>query len=255
MALTAEPYGDVDEARQRLLRLQRAFEGRGDRRALFLSVYARMTGAVAERIGRGGFEDPEWVSAYLVAFTNLYREGVHAYETGDVEALADAWLLAFDAARREDCLVVQDTALGVNAHINYDLALALDRIGLEPSRERKFADHAAVTEVVRGILDETQAALADRDAPGLGTVDEALGSFDERALVFTIDQCRDSAWRTAVALRSRFSLRRRLARWTNDVTSAGAARLILSSRTSDRIHDSLLAFEGGTGAPDGAGDE
>ncbi|MFC6725055.1 DUF5995 family protein, partial [Halobium palmae] len=235
VALTAEPYTTVEGTDERLRALRAAFERRGDRRALFLSVYSRMTGAVAKRVERGEFEDPEWVSAYLVAFANLYREAVHAYEIGDAGALADAWLLAFDAAERGDCLVVQDTALGVNAHINYDLALALDRVGIGPNRARKFADHAAVTEVIRNVLDETQEALADRGAPGLETVDESLGSFDERFLVFTVDQCRDSAWRTAVALRSRFSLRRRLARWLNDVTSTGVARLILTSRANERL--------------------
>ncbi|MDS0296298.1 DUF5995 family protein [Halogeometricum luteum] len=243
LALSAEPYADADEAHDRLRALCAAFEARGDRRAAFLSVYVRMTGAVAERIRRGAFEDPEWVHDYLVAFANLYRVAVHDYESGNFASLADPWLLAFDAAERGDSLVVQDAALGVNAHINYDLSLAVAAVDVDPDRAIKRADHRAVTDVIRDVVDATQDALAARDAAGLRALDESLGPFDERFLVFTVDECRDSAWRTAVALRSRSRLRRRLARWTNAVTSTGAAHLILSSRANDRVHESLRALE------------
>jgi hypothetical protein len=131
--------------------------------------------------------------------------------------------------------VVQDAALGVNAHINYDLALVLERVGVDPDRSAKYDDHRLVTDVIRDILDETQDALADRDAPGLETVDESLGSFDEWLWLFTVDECRDSAWRTAVAFTSRVPLRRRLARWFNDVTA--------TSRASDRVHEALRSLE------------
>jgi hypothetical protein len=246
LPLLDAPYADVDEAHVRLGELADALDERGDRRVVFLSVYVRMTGAVADRIRRGDFADPVWVSDYLVTFADLYREAVYAYETGDVDSLAAPWRLAFDAADRGDSLVVQDAALGVNAHINYDLALALERIGVGPDRAAKYEDHHLVTDVIRDILDETQDALVERDAPGLGVVDESLGSFDEWLWVFTIDECRDSAWRTAVALRSRSPLRRRFARWVNAVTSTGAARLVLASRTNARLHETLVRLEGST---------
>jgi hypothetical protein len=202
-----------------------------------------MTGAVADHIEQGTFADPEWVGAYLVAFANLYRQAAYDYETDALDSVPDPWQLAFEAADRGDSLVIQDALLGVNAHINYDLALTLAEVGVEPHRDRKYADHELVTEVIREIIDESQAALAARDAPGLGTVDQSLGRFDERLWVFTIDECRDSAWRTAVALTSRFSVRRTVAHWINDVTSTGAAHLLLSSKTSSRLHDSLRSLE------------
>jgi hypothetical protein len=95
LSLLADPYTDVDETHRRLRQLRTAFEDRGDRRAVFLSVYARMTAAVADRIRDGDFADPDWVSAYLVAFANLYRQAVYDYEVGDFEALAAPWRLAF----------------------------------------------------------------------------------------------------------------------------------------------------------------
>lgn len=244
LALVEEPYSGVRETHRRLRDLLAAFEADDDRRAVFLSIYARMTGAVAERVDGGGFRDPEWVGDYLVAFANLYREAVYDYETGALEALADPWQLAFEAAAREDSLVVQDAMLGVNAHINYDLSLAVDAAGIEDDTAAKYRDHEAVTDVIASVVDEAQASLAARDAEGLAALDESLGRLDERLAVFTIAECRDSAWRTAKALNSRFPARRRFARWVNDVTSTGAAYLILSTRTSDRVHETLLEAEG-----------
>lgn len=243
LALVEEPYTAVEETPEHLEALLRAFKARNDRRAIFLSIYARMTEAVARRVRRADFADPDWVGAYLVAFANLYREAVRDYETGALESLADPWLLAFEAAEGGESLVVQDAALGVNAHINYDLALALDEVGIEPDRDTKYRDHREVTDVIRALVDEAQDALIARDADGLATVDESLGRLDEQFCVFTIDECRDSAWRTAVAMNSRFRTRRRLARWINDVTATGAAYLISSSRAVDAVHETLLDRE------------
>jgi len=247
LALVAEPYTDVDAVHSGLHELLSAFEAREDRRAVFLSIYARMTDAVGRRIDRGAFVDPDWVGDYLVAFANRYRVAVRGFEAGDADAVAAPWQLAFEAAADGDALVLQDAMLGVNAHINYDLALALDDAGVDTDRAAKYADHCAIIDVIAGLVDEAQAGLADRDADGLATLDSTLGRLDEWATVATIDECRDSAWRTAVAMRSRYRCRRRLARWLNDRTATGAAHLIGSSRANDRVHGALADLERSTG--------
>ncbi|MDS0260852.1 DUF5995 family protein [Haloarcula sp. S1CR25-12] len=243
LALVAEPYTDVEAVHRELGALLRAFETREDRRAVFLGIYARMTDAVGRRVQRRAFTDPDWVADYLVAFANRYRVAVRDFETGDTDALADPWWLAFEAADGGDSLVLQDAMLGVNAHINYDLALALDDVGVGADRPSKYADHCAVIDVIAELVDEAQDGLADRDADGLAALDSSLGRFDEWLTVVTIDECRDSAWRTAVAMDSRFRSRRRVARWLNDRTATGAAHLIRSSRSSDRVHDALVDLE------------
>jgi hypothetical protein len=243
LSLVEDPYDDPEETHRRLQGLLAAFERRDDRRAVFLTIYTGMTDEVACRIREGAYEDPDWVAEYLVAFANLYREAVHEYEAGQLEAVPDTWQVAFDAAERGDSLVLQDAALGVNAHINYDLALALDRVGVSPDRETRYEDHAAVTDAIRDSVDEAQDSLAARDAEGLADVDAAMGRLDEWLTVLTIDECRDSAWRTAVALDSNLWLRRRLARWINDVTATGAAHLVLATQVSDAVHDAMLELE------------
>ncbi len=244
LTLVEEPFAEVGEAHRRLQELQSAFESRNDRRAVFLSIYTEMTGAVAERIQAERFTDPEWVGEYLVAFANLYRQAVRDYETGDLSSLADPWQLAFEAAENGDSLILQDALLGVNAHINYDLALAVDEAGVRPDQQTKYADHSRITDVISMVINDAQESLVEYGADGIETIDESLGQLDEHVMVLTIDECRDSAWRTAVALHSKSRTRRRLARWINDVTSTGAAYIILSTKTSDRLQEMLADVEG-----------
>lgn len=244
VSLVEEPYTDVPETTRRLDALERTFRESGDRRGVFLTIYARVTEEVGAGIRRDEFDDPDWVADYLVRFANLYRQAVYDFETGNLRDLADPWQLAFEAAQREAGFVVQDAALGINAHINYDLAFALDDVGVDPDRPAKYEDHRAVTDVLRRTVDEVQDALAETYAPGLATVDELLGTLDDLFAVFTVDQARESAWRAAVALNSRLRARRRLARWVTRVTSTGAAYLILTPNASSTALDALREIEG-----------
>ena len=137
LPLIVDPFESVADAHDRLTTLEATFRERGDRRGAFLCVYARVTEAVGAAIGDGAFVDSEWVTDYLVTFADLYREALLAYETGDLVALPDPWQVAFETAERGDALVVQDVALGINAHVNYDLALALHRVGVGPDRRAR----------------------------------------------------------------------------------------------------------------------
>jgi hypothetical protein len=246
VALTDESYADVDDARDRLRELRAHFDATDDRRGTFLSIYARMTGAVADRIDRGAFRDVDWVSAYLVAFADHYREAVHQYETGCFGDVPEPWVLAFDVAATGESLVVQDAALGVNAHINHDLALALDDAGITTETRTRRADHDAVIDVIRALVDDTQDALAARDAAGVAVIDDLLGRVDEWLTVTSIDECRTSAWRTAVAMNSRFRARRRFAHWWNAATATGVAYLVHSTHASERVHGTLRDLERGS---------
>jgi hypothetical protein len=249
LPLIADPFESVADAHERLTTLEATFRERGDRRGAFLCVYARVTEAVGAAIDAGEFADPEWVTDYLVTFADLYREALLAYETGDLVALPDPWQVAFETAARGDALVVQDVVLGINAHVNYDLALALQRVGVGPDRRARYADHCAVNAVLRSLVDEVQDRIAEFYAPGVTDLDESFGRLDEALSMFSLREGRDSAWRSAVALSSRFRLRRRLARWVLRTSSTGAAYLLLAPTVSRSVADALAGVERGDGRP------
>ena len=108
LALVADPFESVADARERLTALERTLGERGDGRAPFLTVYARVTDAVERGVAEAAFEDPDWVARYLVAFAEHYRA---AFERGHLGRVPDPWQLAFDRACSPDTLVDAEQVL------------------------------------------------------------------------------------------------------------------------------------------------
>jgi hypothetical protein len=228
LSLVAEPYETVERTRRRLHALERLFRERGDRRAVFLTVYVRVTREVAAAIERGTFEDPEWVADYLVGFANHYRRALYDFETGRGGELPTAWRLAFRAAERGDVHVLQHAALGINAHVTFDLAFALLAVGVGGDRRAKYGDHRRINLVLWRLADGTLDRLAERYAPGIGTLVDAVGPLAEVLWLGGLLLGRECAWWVALLLaESGSGYRARLARWFVAATSAAVARAVL----------------------------
>lgn len=198
--IVERPFESATDAIDRLSRLETELRSRNDRRAVFLTVYTRMTREVHDGIEFGTFADPDWMRRYVVAFANYYRRAFLEFERGNYEAVPDPWRIAFGTAVRGDALVAQNAALGVNAHINYDLALTLDDIGIDPNRERKHDDHQAVNGILVRLIDIQQRALADLYASLVDEVDDAFRRVDEAVSLLLMMEGRAQAWRMATVL-------------------------------------------------------
>lgn len=194
----AVPYRDVDEVLSGLAALQDDLLARRDRRGVFVSAYLLISTELARRLSVRAFQDDAWVAEYLVAFANLYRVALAGYETGG--SVPRSWRIAFDAAATGAELVIQDLFLGINAHINHDLPLALTAVSIDPDRERRYADHTAVNEALEATTDGVQARIATLYDRGLGLLDDAFGSLDEAVTAFSFVAARENAWDRAVAI-------------------------------------------------------
>jgi hypothetical protein len=198
-----------------------------DRRAVFVTVYMMMSQEMRRRIERGAFRDNEWVRRYTIAFANLYFAAHENFDSG--RDVPKAWRIAFDTAGRGEALVTQDLLLGINAHINHDLALALDEVSIEPDRAARLADHSSVNEVLEALTDDVGRRVSDLYARGLAGVDACAGTLDEAVSNFSMTVARAGAWESAVALaNARADVERRGIRRMLDLRSAAMARLILA---------------------------
>lgn len=244
LSLVAEPFTSVEQTHRTLDELERLFRERKDRRAVFLTVYARVTREVVAGIDRGEFENPEWVADYLVTFANFYRRALRDYETGDVESLPDAWRLFFRATGTGDALVVQSAVLGINAHVNYDLALALRSVGIDRDRATKYKDHRRINRILWRLVDETLDRLAERYAPGLATIADMAGPLGEAVWFVALAIGREGAWWIAVALTdSRWDVLHGCVRWTMSRFSAAVAIVVLGPNGHSLVLDSLRKVE------------
>jgi len=227
--LVEEPYGSIAGARDRLERLEGRLRGQEDRRAVFLTIYTNMTRAVQQSIERGAFADPEWMREYTRTFANYYREAFLAFERGQDRVVPEPWRIAFGTAVAGNALVAQDAFLGINAHINYDLALTIRDVGVDPDRALKRADHRVIDDILGRLLDAQQEVLSELYAPGIDDVDAALGRFDESLSLFALTEGRAQAWRVGVVLaESDWQPVEAYARWVLRTTAVGAAAFVLS---------------------------
>ena len=241
-----EPYRSVDDALQGLLALERQFLERRDRRAVFLTVYGMMTWETKRRIERGEWADSAWVSRCLVTFADLYRQALVAYEDGSPAAAPKAWRLSFENSAAGRLLVTQDLLLGINAHVNHDLALALDQVSIEPDRALRKQDHDGVNNVLRDVIDAVQQRVSEMYAPGLVAVDAALGRLDEITALFSLEVARENAWEAAVALaNARNSIERTAVKRSLDLRSALMARVLLAPAVSPALIAALRKIEEG----------
>ena len=193
-------YATLDDVVAGLAAWEQEFRSRQDRRCVFLTLYGVVSSEMRDRVARNAFLDSRWVHRYAVAFANLYREALEAYDGGRVADVPKAWRLCFDAARGGSGLVLQDLLLGVNAHVNNDLPLALTRISIDPDREQRRRDHDAVNAVLAAVMQRAVERLTALYAPGFAALDRGAGELDEMVSLFSLEVARDSAWESAVSL-------------------------------------------------------
>lgn len=246
--LIADPFDSVSAVHDRLRDVEAYLRSEADRRSVFLTVYTAMTARVEAGIDSGVFDDPEWVRAYLVAFGNRYRVALLNAERADHADVPMPWTIAFHATSTGDTLLLQDALLGINAHINYDLAYALRDVGIDPNRASKLRDHNRINQILHALIDVIQRALAAvYDARGYRDIDTILGSFDEDVTIVGLRESRSLAWRNAVVLSdARVGVVRRFARWRIRVVSTGSALFILAPATDPALRQRLRQIERGT---------
>jgi hypothetical protein len=224
----ASAYQSIDDATAALTAIEQAFRAQHDRRAIFATAYLGITSAIKRNVAAGVFLDNAWVSRYAITFANLYRTALLAFERGDT-ALPKAWQIAFDTSRGGSALAIQDLVLGINAHINHDLALALLEVSIDPDRATRYADHTRVNQVLKEATDPMQDRIGQLYAPILNVLDRVCDRLDEEIACFSVDKARESAWAAAVALaNARDDAERALLRASLNDRSAVLARLILA---------------------------
>jgi hypothetical protein len=241
------PFQTLDDVVAGLGVLEAEFRARQDRRCIFLTLYRIVSAEMRDRVAQRAFADNDWVHRYAVTFANYYREALEAYDEGRSSEVPKAWRLCFDAARSGRGLVLMDMLLGVNAHVNNDLPLALRSVGIDPGREARYQDHAAVNEVLGSVTERATTQLARLYAPGLTGMDDCAGQIDEMLSLFSLQVARESAWESAVALaNARNTTERALVSRLIGSRAAVLARLLLTPSLSPLAMAACARLEGGT---------
>lgn len=245
MGVVEDPFETVADVRDRLNEVESVFRAEEDRRAVFLTVYTTMTEAVEDGLDAGFFDDPEWLADLLVTFANHYRRALVRYERGRRQRVPRPWAVAYDATMGGGTLVLQDALLGVNAHINYDLAYTLETVRIDPDRAVKFDDYVRINEILARLVDGVQQALASvYDSELVGDLDSLFGSLDEWLAGYGLAESRDFAWNNASLLVDfDWPFVRTYVDWRLTSVSTGAAHLIVSPPLDRSTHREARSIE------------
>jgi hypothetical protein len=183
-----------------------AWQAANDRRAIFLRCYAMMTANMLAALEAGEFGDATWVRRLLEHFAGYYFAGLEAFQKQPDLAPA-AWQLAFRKAAEPRSNALQNLLLGVNAHINYDLALAVaDQLGDEwaaldeAGRASRRLDFDHVNAIISRTVDSVQDEVLEPAMPVMELVDRLFGRLDEYLISTMLSQWRDGVWAHAVSL-------------------------------------------------------
>jgi hypothetical protein len=142
----------------------------------FALLYLRTTEGMRDANNAGEFSDPEfWDAEVIPTFAEYYLDAYAAWKRGDHRDVDPAWRIAFEA-RPEKLTCTQLLYLGINAHVNNDLAFMIEEMGPRYT----YQDHKHVDDVLAfrtrpvvypeiqrdlcpGLFSETIPATADAD--------------------------------------------------------------------------------------------
>ncbi|WP_437298634.1 DUF5995 family protein [Sorangium sp. So ce426] len=203
---------NVSEALIALETVAARLRERNDPRAVFPDVYAVITRRVKEAVvdgSDGRFLEPAWISRLAGIFCEYYLTALAA----SLEARStgiEAWDVAFQCASAGGSAAAAHGLLGINAHINYDLALGLYRNIVQHGAaqdarllDRYRHDHDLVNEILAAAMPEIFAILRARYRCPLARI--ATFSRDvERAIssvvMFLLRRWRDRVWTDLLSL-------------------------------------------------------
>lgn len=186
-----------------------SFERRCDHRAAFLRVYTIMTTGVKDHLHKGTFLDPAWIEQVAIHFCSYYFQALDDFEAGrgrnhraQAKPVPPAWQLAHTRAVSRKAFALQDVLLGMNAHINNDLAqtvadLTADTLGNPALSIRRHFDHSQINRVLELMIPPSQTAVAKHYARLTRPLDRLLGSLDEALALYGLVQYRERVWNQA----------------------------------------------------------
>jgi len=174
-----------------------AVRGNGDRRGWFTAMYRQTTRAVRARLVAGGFDDPERMERFVERFAARYLDPLHHWREG--RPVPRSWRVAFGAGPDE--VILQHLLLGMNAHVNLDLAVVAAETC--PGREimSLHDDFMRVNDILGALLPKVRACIG-RFSPLLDVIDRVGGGEDDEVLNFSIRVARNEAWSQALVLAS-----------------------------------------------------
>lgn len=159
------------------------------RHGYFAALYKQVTIQIKQGIDDGRFADSERMDRLDTAFANRYFEAYKQFKQGQA---SKSWCVTFRYSKSQELIILQHLLLGINAHINLDLGIAVAELNLEDLDTFKD-DYDQINNILDSLLDNVQ-KIVGRFSPLLIFLDKIGGTVDETLVNFGIEKARRDAW-------------------------------------------------------------
>lgn len=163
----------------------------------FAALYYKMTLAVRDAVLRGEFENGSRMEQMDVVFAKRYFEAFDLWQAGGTPT--NSWQIAFESVKNDQLAVMQHLLLGMNAHINLDLAIAAASVRQRDAIFGMRYDFMKINQIIQSLTDQTQAQLAKIWMP-FSWLDQWFRTEDEGWVGFSIGVARGASWKAAQLL-------------------------------------------------------
>lgn len=168
------------------------------RAGYFAALYKRMTIAVRDGIKNDAFEDSERMEKLDIIFASRYLDAYNAFTNNTV--CSTSWKYAFDGCVNEQLTVIQQLVLGINTHINLDLAIAAATVAPGSAINGLEKDFNTINTVISSLFNDVQKCLEDVWMPMKLLRRVATAQQTDAVLNFSIGAARKASWASALLL-------------------------------------------------------
>ena len=157
----------------------------------FAALYCKVTRKVKEGIIAGVFEDAARMERLDVIFANRYLDAYYQYNE-HIKATS-CWELTFKNSTEYHLIVLQHLLLGMNAHINLDLAIAAAQTSEGGNIDSLKNDFNKINEILGSLVKSVESELS-QVWPTLKYILRATSKADTFLIDFSMELARDGAW-------------------------------------------------------------
>lgn len=160
--------------------------------AFFPVLYKKVTERIKLGIDQEEFDDNPRMERLDVIFANRYIEAYQLWMANGTPT--DSWKVAFEAGSNQKLLIMQHLLLGINAHINLDLGIAVaETVGPDGNLSAIERDYHKINEILASMVDGVQKDIG-RVSPVFKLLDWVAKGKEDQIASFSIDVAREGAW-------------------------------------------------------------
>ncbi|TPX63429.1 hypothetical protein SpCBS45565_g06612 [Spizellomyces sp. 'palustris'] len=164
-----------------------ALDAACDPDAVFALTYLFMTDSVASHVANNYFDFNEDMVTFTRTFANYYITAIDNWKNGNRNQVPQAWKTAFSNADAQKTLAEQDLFLGMNAHINRDLAYVVNDLKMKTDHK---PDYNRINDILQETAEPVNTQIVCRYSGDPLQTNPVLGA----ALLQMISGWRENAW-------------------------------------------------------------